>query len=43
MEFQIQENIGAAVRELFNGSRTFGSKELATDLEEADRSAKLSR
>lgn len=43
MEFKIQENIGAAVRELLNGSRTFGSKELAPDFEEADRSAKLSR
>jgi hypothetical protein len=43
VEFQIQENIGARVRELLNSSRTFGSEKLATDFEEADRSAKLSR
>jgi len=43
MEFQIEENIGAGARELLNGSRTFGSKKLATDFEESDRSAKLSR
>jgi hypothetical protein len=43
MEFKIQENIGAGVRKLLNGSRTFGSKELATDFEEADRPAKSSR
>jgi len=43
VEFKIQENIGAAVRELFNGSRTFGSKKLATNFEKADRSAQLPR
>jgi hypothetical protein len=43
VEFKIEENIGARVRELLNGSRTFGSKKLATDFEEADRFAKLSR
>jgi hypothetical protein len=43
VEFQIQENVGARVRELLNGSRTFGSKKLATDFEEANRSAKPSR
>jgi len=43
VEFQIEENVGARVRELLNGSRTFGSKKLATDFEEADRSAKLPR
>jgi hypothetical protein len=43
VEFKIQENIGAGVRELLDGPRTFGSKKLATDFEETDRSAKLSR
>jgi hypothetical protein len=43
VEFKIQENIGAGVRELPNRSRTFGSKKLATDFEQADRSAKFSR
>jgi hypothetical protein len=40
VEFKIQENISVGVRELLNGSRTFSSKELATDFEEADRPAK---
>jgi hypothetical protein len=43
VEFKIQENIGAGVGELLHGSRTFGSKELATDFEEADRPAKSPR
>ena len=43
MKFEIQENIGAGVRDLLNGSRTFGSEELATDFEEADRPEKSPR
>ena len=43
MKFKIQENIDAGVRELLNGSRTFGSKELATDFEQADGPEKSSR
>ena len=41
VKFQIEENLRAGVRELLNSSRTFGSKELATDFEEPDRSAKF--
>jgi hypothetical protein len=42
VKFQIEENLGAGVREHLNRPRTFGSKELATDFEEPDRSAKTS-
>jgi hypothetical protein len=42
VKFQIEENLGAGVREHLNRPRTFGRKELATDFEEPDRSAKTS-
>jgi hypothetical protein len=41
VEFQIEKNIRAGVRELLDCSRTFGSEELATDLKEPDCPAKF--
>jgi hypothetical protein len=41
VEFQIEENIRAGVRELLNCPRTFGSEELAADFKESDCPAKF--
>jgi hypothetical protein len=41
VEFQIEKNIRAGVRELLDCLRTFGSKELATDFKEPDCPAKF--
>jgi hypothetical protein len=41
VEFQIEEDVRAGVRELFNCPRTFGGKELASDFEKPDCPAKL--
>jgi hypothetical protein len=43
VEFQIEKDVRADVRELLNCSRTLGSKQLATDFEEPDCPAKLLR
>jgi hypothetical protein len=43
VEFQVEENLGACVRELLYCSRTFGCKELATDFEQSNCTEKLSR
>ena len=40
VEFQIEENLGAGVRELLDCPRTFRSKELAAYFEQPDRPAK---
>jgi hypothetical protein len=42
MKFQIEENLGAGVRELFNCSRTLGGEELTAYLEESDRPLEFS-
>lgn len=42
VEFQIEENLGASVRELFDRSRTLGCEELATYLEKPDCPVKFS-
>jgi hypothetical protein len=41
VKFQVQENLGAGVRELTYGSRTLGCEELAANFEEPNGSAKL--
>lgn len=41
VEFQIEENIRAGVRELLNCPRTLGSEELAADFKESDCPAKF--
>jgi hypothetical protein len=42
VEFQIEENLGASVRELFNCPRTLGCEELTAYLEESDRPLEFS-
>jgi hypothetical protein len=43
VEFQVEENLDACVRELLYGSRTFGCEELTADFEESNCSAKFPR
>ena len=43
VEFQVEKNPCASVRELLNCPRTLGSKELAADFKEPDCPAKFPR
>jgi hypothetical protein len=43
VEFQIEENVKAEARELFNRPRAFGRKELQPNLKQARRTAKPPR
>jgi hypothetical protein len=43
VEFQVEENAEPQARELLNGSRTFGGKKLAPDLERARNPSQFPR
>jgi len=43
VEFQVEEDFKAKARELLNGSRAFGSKELAADFEKGGGPADSTR
>jgi hypothetical protein len=43
VKFQVEEDSEAHIRELFDGSRSLGGKELTTDFEKAGCPAQLAR